>query len=43
AGGGNELQMACDLAIAADHVEILQVGTRVGSVAAGGATQWLPI
>lgn len=43
AGGGNELQMACDLAIAADHVEILQVGTRVGSVAAGGATQWLPL
>ncbi len=43
AGGGNEFQMACDLAIAADHVEIMQVGTRVGSVAAGGATQWLPI
>ncbi|MEE9593293.1 MAG: enoyl-CoA hydratase/isomerase family protein [Thermoplasmata archaeon] len=43
AGGGNEFQMACDLAIAADHVEIMQVGTRVGSVAAGGATQWLPL
>lgn len=43
AGGGNEWNMACDLAIAADHVEILQVGTRVGSVACGGATQWLPI
>ncbi len=43
AGGGNELQMACDLAIAAEHVEIMQVGTRVGSVASGGATQWLPI
>jgi naphthoate synthase len=43
AGGGNEFQMACDLAIAAEHVEILQVGTRVGSVASGGATQWLPI
>lgn len=42
-GGGNEFQMACDLAIAADHVEIMQVGTRVGSVAAGGATQWLPL
>ena len=42
-GGGNELQMACDLAIAADHVTIRQVGTKVGSVAAGGATQWLPI
>ncbi|MBI4278725.1 MAG: enoyl-CoA hydratase/isomerase family protein [Armatimonadetes bacterium] len=43
AGGGNEFNMACDLAVAADHVQIRQVGTRVGSVAAGGATQWLPI
>ena len=42
-GGGNEFNMACDLAIAADHVRIRQVGTEVGSVAAGGATQWLPI
>jgi len=43
AGGGNEFNMACDLAVAAEHVTIRQVGTRVGSVAAGGATQWLPI
>ncbi len=42
-GGGNELNMACDLAIAADHVKIKQVGAARGSVAAGGATQWLPI
>ena len=42
-GGGNEFNMACDLAIAADHVTIRQVGTKVGSVAAGGGTQWLPI
>ncbi len=42
-GGGNELNMACDLAIAADHARIRQVGAEVGSVAAGGATQWLPI
>lgn len=42
-GGGNELNLACDLAIAADHATFRQVGTRVGSVAAGGATQWLPI
>ncbi len=27
----------------ADHATIRQVGTMVGSVAAGGATQWLPI
>lgn len=43
AGGGNEINMSCDLAIAADHVSIRQVGTSVGSVAAGGATQFLPI
>jgi enoyl-CoA hydratase/carnithine racemase len=42
-GGGNEFNMACDLAIAADHVIIRQVGTARGSVPAGGATQWLPI
>ncbi len=42
-GGGNELNLACDLAIAADHAVFQQVGVRVGSVAAGGATQWLPI
>lgn len=43
AGGGNEINAACDLAVAAEHVTIRQVGTRVGSVACGGATQWLPI
>jgi enoyl-CoA hydratase/carnithine racemase len=42
-GGGNESQMACDLAVMAEHAWIGQVGTRVGSVAAGGATQWLPV
>jgi enoyl-CoA hydratase/carnithine racemase len=42
-GGGNELNMACDLAVAADHVIIRQVGTARGSVPAGGATQWLPL
>jgi enoyl-CoA hydratase/carnithine racemase len=43
AGGGNEWNMACDLAVAAEDITIRQVGTRVGSVACGGATQWLPI
>jgi enoyl-CoA hydratase/carnithine racemase len=42
-GGGNELNMACDLAIAADDIYIRQVGTARGSVPAGGATQWLPL
>jgi 1,4-dihydroxy-2-naphthoyl-CoA synthase len=43
AGGGNEWNLACDLAVMADHAKIMQVGVKVGSVAAGGATQWLPI
>jgi len=42
-GGGNEINMSCDLAVAAEHVTIRQVGTSIGSVAAGGATQFLPI
>src|SRR3990170_4194817 len=42
-GGGNESQLACDLSVMAEHATIKQVGTSVGSVAAGGATQWLPI
>jgi len=42
-GGGNELQMACDLAVMADDTYIRHVGLEHGSVPAGGATQWLPI
>lgn len=42
-GGGNESQLACDLAVMVDDAYLAQVGTSVGSVAAGGATQWLPI
>lgn len=42
-GGGNELNMSCDLAIAAEHIYIRQVGAARGSVAAAGATQFLPI
>lgn len=42
-GGGNEINIACDLAIAADDITIRQIGNSRGSVAAGGATQWLPI
>ncbi|MEX0692583.1 MAG: enoyl-CoA hydratase-related protein [Gemmatimonadales bacterium] len=41
-GGGNEVQLACDLTVMADHAYIKQVGTHVGSVACGGSTQWLP-
>jgi enoyl-CoA hydratase/carnithine racemase len=42
-GGGNEFNISCDLAIAADDIYIRQVGASHGSVAAAGATQWLPI
>src|SRR5918997_1016260 len=42
-GGGNELQMACDLAVIVDDGYIRHVGPGHGSVPAGGATQWLPI
>jgi enoyl-CoA hydratase/carnithine racemase len=42
-GGGNESHLACDLSVIAEHGYVGQVGTSVGSVACGGATQWLPI
>ncbi len=42
-GGGNEMNISCDLAIAADDIIIKQVGSARGSVAAGGATQFLPM
>jgi enoyl-CoA hydratase/carnithine racemase len=42
-GGGNELQMACDLAVMVDDAYIRHVGLEHGSVPAGGATQWLPV
>jgi 6-oxocyclohex-1-ene-1-carbonyl-CoA hydrolase len=42
-GGGNESQLACDFSVAGEHVVLRQVGVHVGSVAAGGATQWLPL
>jgi enoyl-CoA hydratase/carnithine racemase len=42
-GGGNESQLACDLAVMGEHTFIAQVGTNVGSVACGGSTQWLPV
>ena len=42
-GGGNELNISCDLAIAAEHAELGQVGAARGSVAAAGATQFMPL
>ena len=42
-GGGNEFNLSCDLAIAAEDIYIRHVGASHGSVAAAGATQWLPL
>jgi len=42
-GGGNEFNLSCDLAVASDDIYIRQVGAAMGSVAAAGATQWLPL
>ena len=42
-GGGNEFQMACDLAVMVDDAFIRHVGLQHGSVPAAGATQWLPL
>src|SRR5258708_22553569 len=42
-GGGNEFNLSCDLAIAASDIYIRQIGASHGSVAAAGATQFLPL
>lgn len=42
AGGGNEWNLACDLAIAADHSKFVQIETKVG-LAAAAAAHWLPL
>jgi enoyl-CoA hydratase/carnithine racemase len=42
-GGGNELNLACDLAVAADDIVFRHGGPSRGSLPAGGATQWMPI
>ena len=41
AGGGNELVVACDLAIAADNATFGQTGVRVGSAPVLGGTNFL--
>jgi dihydroxynaphthoic acid synthetase len=41
-GGGNEINVACDLTIASDRAVFGQVGPTVGSVPVIGATQLLP-
>lgn len=41
-GGGNELNMLCDLTIASEDAKFAQAGSRVGSVPIWYATQTLP-
>ncbi len=41
-GGGNELQLFCDLTIASDRATFAQVGPRVGACPVWGGTQLLP-
>ena len=43
AAGGNDWNLACDLAIAADHAKFVQIETTVGIVAAGSTPQWLSL
>jgi enoyl-CoA hydratase/carnithine racemase len=42
-GGGNEINLACDLTIASDQAKFGQAGPRVGSVPLMGGTQLLPL
>ncbi len=41
-GGGNELALWCDLAIASENAVLGQTGARVGACPTVGATQYLP-
>ena len=42
-GGGNELAMACDLVVAGESARFGQPELRIGSTAAGGGIQMLPL
>ena len=41
-GGGNEIQLMCDLTIASDRAVFGQTGAKVGACPVVGATQYLP-
>jgi len=43
AGSGNSWNLACDLAIAADHAKFAEIDTKFGLISAGGPPQWLPL
>lgn len=43
ASGGNGWNLACDLAIAADHAKFVHIETKFGMVSAGGLAEWLTL
>ena len=43
ASGGNGWNLACDLAVAADHAKFVHIETKFGMISAGGAAEWLPL
>jgi len=43
AGGGNDWNLACDLAIAADHAKFVQIEPKIGLLSATSAAHWLPL
>jgi enoyl-CoA hydratase/carnithine racemase len=43
AAGGNDWNLSCDLAIAADHAKFVQIETTVVIVSAGSTPQWLSL
>ncbi len=43
ASGGNGWNLACDLAVAADHAKFVHIETKFGMISAGGPAEWLPL
>lgn len=43
ASGGNGWNLACDLAIAADHAKFVHTETKFGMISAGGPVEWLSL
>ncbi len=43
ASGGNGWNLACDLAVAADHAKFVHIETKFGMISAGGAAEWLSL
>lgn len=43
ASGGNGWNLACDMAVAADHAKFVHIETKFGMISAGGPAEWLPL